>query len=97
MPSRLTGFVCPTVSMVTTGHATSVEKTLLAHRWMVYRLRGSRHSPSRAPLVREVLINRIHLKKPLLFSIKTLYLDIHGIHAIIKGDTGTLFKSITSN
>ena len=30
MPSRLTGFVCPTVSMVTTGHATGVEKTLLA-------------------------------------------------------------------
>ena len=29
MPSRLTGFVCPTVSMVTTGHATGVEKTLL--------------------------------------------------------------------
>ena len=29
MPSRLTGFVCPTVSMVTTGHATVVEKTLL--------------------------------------------------------------------
>ena len=28
MPSRLTGFVCPTVSMVTTGHATGVEKTL---------------------------------------------------------------------
>ena len=31
MPSRLTGFVCPTVSMVTTGHATGVEKTLLPH------------------------------------------------------------------
>ena len=30
MPSRLAGFVCPTVSMVTTGHATGVEKTLLA-------------------------------------------------------------------
>ena len=30
MPSRLTGFVCPTVSMVTTGHATGVEKTLLS-------------------------------------------------------------------
>ena len=29
MPSRLTGFVCPTDSMVTTGHATGVEKTLL--------------------------------------------------------------------
>ena len=29
MPSRLTGFVCPTVSTVTTGHATGVEKTLL--------------------------------------------------------------------
>ena len=29
MPSRLAGFVCPTVSMVTTGHATGVEKTLL--------------------------------------------------------------------
>ena len=29
MPSRLTGFVCPTVSMVTSGHATGVEKTLL--------------------------------------------------------------------
>ena len=29
MLSRLTGFVCPTVSMVTTGHATGVEKTLL--------------------------------------------------------------------
>ena len=29
MPSRLTGFVCPTVSMVTTGHATGVEKTLI--------------------------------------------------------------------
>ena len=28
MPSRLTGFVCPPVSMVTTGHATGVEKTL---------------------------------------------------------------------
>ena len=28
MPSRLTGFVCPTVSMVTTGHATGVEKTI---------------------------------------------------------------------
>ena len=28
MLSRLTGFVCPTVSMVTTGHATGVEKTL---------------------------------------------------------------------
>ena len=28
MPSCLTGFVCPTVSMVTTGHATGVEKTL---------------------------------------------------------------------
>ena len=26
MPSRLTGFVCPTVSMVTTGHATGVER-----------------------------------------------------------------------
>ena len=34
MPSRLTGFVCPTVSMVTTGHATGVEKTLL----MIYDL-----------------------------------------------------------
>ena len=32
MPSRLTGFVCPTVSMVTTGHATGVEKTLLSGR-----------------------------------------------------------------
>ena len=31
MPSRLTGFVCPTVSMVTTGHATGVEKTLFLH------------------------------------------------------------------
>ena len=31
MPSRLTGFVCPTVSMVTTGHATGVEKTLLTY------------------------------------------------------------------
>ena len=29
MPSRLAGFVCPTVSMVTNGHATGVEKTLL--------------------------------------------------------------------
>ena len=29
MPSRLTGFVCPTVSMVTTSHATGMEKTLL--------------------------------------------------------------------
>ena len=29
MPSRLAGFVCPTVSMVTTGHATGVEKTLI--------------------------------------------------------------------
>ena len=29
MPLRLTGFVCPTVSTVTTGHATGVEKTLL--------------------------------------------------------------------
>ena len=28
MPSRLIGFVCPTVSMVTTGHATGVEKTI---------------------------------------------------------------------
>ena len=32
MPSRLTGFVCPTDSMVTTGHATGVEKTLLHWR-----------------------------------------------------------------
>ena len=30
MRSRLAGFVCPTVSMVTTGHATGVEKTLLS-------------------------------------------------------------------
>ena len=32
MLSRLTGFVCPTVSMVTNGHATGVEKTLLTLR-----------------------------------------------------------------
>ena len=31
MLSRLAGFVCPTVSMVTTGHATGVEKTLFGH------------------------------------------------------------------
>ena len=31
MPSRLTGFVCPTVSMVTTSHATGLEKTLLGN------------------------------------------------------------------
>ena len=28
MPSHLTGFVCPTVSMVTTSHATGVEYTI---------------------------------------------------------------------
>ena len=35
MLSRLTGFVCPTVSMVTTGHATGVEKTLLNKTWQL--------------------------------------------------------------
>ena len=37
MPSRLTGFVCPTVSMVTTGHATGVEKTLLKKLAITYQ------------------------------------------------------------
>ena len=36
MPSHLTGFVCPTVSMVTTGHATGVEKTLLSDHSVLY-------------------------------------------------------------
>ena len=48
MPSRLTGFVCPTVSMVTTGHATGVEKTLLRTTSKDGRHRGPGTSPQPA-------------------------------------------------
>ena len=51
MPSHLTGFVCPNVSMVTTGHATGVEKTLLG--WPEYsgvRCDALKVTRSRIPL-----------------------------------------------
>ena len=47
MPSRLTGFVCPAVSMVTTGNATGVEKTLL-------------HKPLLKVLEHEIIISEVH-------------------------------------
>ena len=67
MPSRLTGFVCPTVSMVTTGHATGVEKTLLIQ--LVLKSIDS-HELFRG--VQSILIAELGLCSTCLVSVQTL-------------------------